>query len=264
MAQKQYVESLDEIVFAKRNKEYGAYVLRKWYNKRMNASLAISLVVIFIIVGYPVLANYLNKAKMDKNIKRNVSAEMETIKKADDTPPPPPPPPPEEAKQLAQQVKYTAPVVVDTVPKEQVILSIDDLKATTGNTEVNTNAGAVVIVEEKKEVVVEKKKEEVFFVVEEMPQFPGGELELQKFIANNVKYPASARENGIKGKVYIRFAVTSTGKVDQVQVARPVDPLLDAEAIRVVKLLPDWTPGKQQGVAVSVWYTVPINFQLSE
>jgi len=263
MAVKQFVESLDEIVFAKRNKEYGAYVLRRSYNKRVNTSLTISLLVIIIFVGYPVLANYLDKSRKDKHIKKNITAEMETIKKADDTPPPPPPPPPDQLKEIAQQVKYTAPVVVDTVPKEQVILSMDDLKATTSNGDANVQQ-AVVIVEEKKEVVQEKKKEEVFFVVEEMPQYPGGEQELQKFIATNTKYPAAARENGIKGKVYVRFAVTSTGDVDQVQVARAVDPLLDAEAIRVVKLLPKWAPGKQQGTPVSVWYTVPINFQLSE
>ncbi len=103
---------------------------------------------------------------------------------------------------------------------------------------------------------------EVFYVVEEMPQFPGGELGLRKFIAMNVKYPQEARENNVQGKIYVRFIVTKTGDVDSVTVVRGVDPVLDDEAVRVIKTLPKWTPGKQKGVPVNVYYTVPINFVL--
>jgi TonB family protein len=103
---------------------------------------------------------------------------------------------------------------------------------------------------------------EVFFITEEMPQFPGGELGLRKFIAMNVKYPQEARENNVQGKVYVRFIVTKTGDVDSVTVQRGVDPSLDAEAVRVVKALPKWKPGMQRGVPVNVYYTVPINFSL--
>lgn len=114
--------------------------------------------------------------------------------------------------------------------------------------------------------VVEQKKEEeeekIFVVVEKMPQFPGGDLGLRKYIATHVKYPNVARESGIEGKVYLRFCVTSTGAVKKVSVLRSVDPLLDKEAMRVVKSLPKWTPGEQRGKKVNVWYTVPINFQL--
>jgi len=106
------------------------------------------------------------------------------------------------------------------------------------------------------------KAEEVFFVVEDMPKFPGGDLALKRWIANHVKYPAVARENDIQGKVFVRFVVTSSGKVDKVQIVRGVDPLLDAESIRVVKALPRWKPGYQRNKPVSVWYTVPINFKL--
>ena len=144
--------------------------------------------------------------------------------------------------------------------QSQQDLSTEDLNVSYSS---GDNTGGIEI-EEKKEVVSMPQKEEVFFVVEEMPQYPGGEVELQKYIAANVVYPAAARENGIRGKVYVRFSVSANGDIDSVSVARPVDALLDAEAIRIVKSLPKWAPGKQQGVPVSVWYTVPINFQLAE
>ena len=106
------------------------------------------------------------------------------------------------------------------------------------------------------------KKEEVFFIVEDMPEFPGGELALRKFIANEIKYPLIAQEKGIQGKVYVNFVVESDGSIGRLKVARGVDPSLDQEALRVVSVLPKWTPGKQKGKNVAVSYTVPISFVL--
>ncbi len=114
--------------------------------------------------------------------------------------------------------------------------------------------------EQLDEEVVEHDME-IFFIVEEMPQFPGGEDSLKMFIAKNTNYPKEAANINIQGKIYIRFVVTSTGEIDKVSVIRGVDPILDKEAIRVVKLLPKWIPGKQRGKAVNVWYTVPIEFK---
>ena len=117
----------------------------------------------------------------------------------------------------------------------------------------------------KKEIVQPKSlsvDEQVFFIVEEMPEFPGGELELRKFIANSVKYPTDAQEKGVQGKVYVTFVVSKDGRIADAKIARGVNPLLDAEALRVVNALPRWMPGKQKGKAVNVSYTVPINFVL--
>jgi TonB family protein len=117
----------------------------------------------------------------------------------------------------------------------------------------------------KKAVITTKTlddNEEVFFVVEEMPEFPGGDVALRKFIANNVKYPESAQKNGIQGKVYVSFVVGKDGYVKNAKIVRGVDPALDAEALRVVNLQPKWKPGTQRGVAVNIQYTVPINFAL--
>ena len=98
--------------------------------------------------------------------------------------------------------------------------------------------------------------------VDEMPKFSGGELGLRKFIASNTRYPNSAREQGIEGKVFIRFVISHSGEVINPQVVKSVDRLLDIEAIRVIKMLPNWIPGKKNGKPAYVWYTVPINFQL--
>ncbi len=103
---------------------------------------------------------------------------------------------------------------------------------------------------------------EVFVVVEEMPKFPGGDTALMNFIYRNIQYPKNAKEKKIQGRVILRFCVTSEGNVDQVSVLKGVDPELDAEAVRVIKMLPKWQPGKQGGKAVNVWYSVPVVFKL--
>jgi TonB family protein len=113
-------------------------------------------------------------------------------------------------------------------------------------------------------VKVEKNTNEVFMVVEDMPEFPGGEDSLRSFINRNVKYPVAAAEKGIQGKVFISFIVGKDGKVELPKVARGVDSSLDTEALRVVSLLPTWKPGLQKGKAVRVSYTVPINFRLND
>jgi TonB family protein len=102
----------------------------------------------------------------------------------------------------------------------------------------------------------------VFFIVEDMPEFPGGESSLRKYIANSIIYPEVAVRKGIQGKVYVTFVVTKSGSIANARIARGVDPDLDREALRVVNGLPKWMPGKQRGQAVNVSYTVPINFSL--
>lgn len=99
-------------------------------------------------------------------------------------------------------------------------------------------------------------------MVEQMPQFPGGDRELLSFIAKNLHYPTIAQENGIQGKVFVRFVVSATGDVKDVKVMRSLDPYCDKEAIRVIQSLPKWIPGRQNGRNVPVYYTVPITFKL--
>ena len=148
----------------------------------------------------------------------------------------------------------------------------DDLKDTdtaVGTTDFDKGTDDLNVVREhKEEVIVEEKKPEpvddnqVFTVVEQKPQFPGGEAALLKWVGEHLRYPAMAQENNIQGKVVVQFVVTKTGKVGEVKVIRSKDPDLDKEAVRVVKALPDFVPGKMNGHAVNVWYTLPVTFKL--
>ncbi|HKL71223.1 MAG TPA: energy transducer TonB, partial [Marinilabiliaceae bacterium] len=103
---------------------------------------------------------------------------------------------------------------------------------------------------------------EVFMIVEEMPEFPGGNAALMKYLANAVKFPVIAQENGIQGRVYVQFVISAKGEVTNAVILRGVDSSLDKEALRVVQNMPKWKPGKQRNRPVRVSYTVPINFVL--
>jgi protein TonB len=251
------VPAFDDIVFEIRNKEYGAYRLRKKYNR--NILIATSIGVVIIVTA--IITPYLNAKALGsraKRAERQVEIKMENLDQPTDVvaPPPPPPPPPEEA---VQQAKYVPPVVVDSVKPEEAVklMTADDAQIEVQNEEV------VEYVEPVKEEVQEEEAEpEPFVVVEEMPMFPGGDVALLAYISDHTQYPEVAKENNIQGRVIVRFCVTSKGGVSQVSVLKGVDPELDAEAIRVVSTLPAFKPGKQGGKPVPVWYMVPITFTL--
>ena len=160
---------------------------------------------------------------------------------------PPPPPPPKVVEVLN--------IVADDVKIDDE-LKIEDSEA---DDKTLIDVAPVVSAKEEKE---EEGASEVFFIVEDMPEFPGGDLALRAYIANQIKYPVIAQENGIQGKVYVTFVVGKDGSVSNATIARGVDASLDKEALRVVSTLPKWKPGKQRGKPVNVSYTVPINFQL--
>ena len=124
------------------------------------------------------------------------------------------------------------------------------------------SSGQKILIKSSVPVMKSGSEEEIFFIVEEMPEFPGGEQALRQFIGNSIDYPKVAQEKGIQGKVYVTFVVTKDGSVANATIARGVDPSLDKEALRVVNNLPKWKPGKQRGKEVNVSYTVPINFKL--
>ena len=251
------IPSFDDIVFENRNKEYGAYKLRKKYNRNVIISLITGLVLMSIAIITP----YLNAKAAENKAKRSerqVEIKMENLDQPTETvaPPLPPPPPPQE---VVQQARYIPPVVVDSVKPEETVqlMTADQAQVEVQNEEVVEEVQ--VVAEEVQEDVDEA---EPFYVVEEMPMFPGGDAAIQKYIGDNVIYPEVAKENNIQGRVIVKFCVTPTGGVDQVSVLKGVDPELDVEVVRVVKTLPKFKPGKQGGKPVPVWYTIPINFQL--
>tara|TARA_B100000902_G_C27242257_1_gene880659 strand:- start:726 stop:1379 length:654 start_codon:yes stop_codon:yes gene_type:complete len=165
----------------------------------------------------------------------DLEEEIIPITRQEIKPPPPPPPPPEVIE-----------IVEDEVEIEEE-LEIEDTES-----------------DEDEQIEIEEEEDDEFFmVVENMPEFPGGDLGLMKYIQKNVKYPAIAKEYNITGKVYVSFIVDKSGSVTNAKIVRGVDKNLDAEALRVVKSLPKYKPGKQRGKAVRVMFTIPINFTLN-
>lgn len=164
----------------------------------------------------------------------DMEEEIIPITRQEVKPPPPPPPPPEIIEIVEDEVEIENEVEIEETDTDE-----DEI------------------------VEIEEDDEEFFMVVENMPEFPGGDLGLMKFIQKNVRYPAIAKEYNITGKVYVSFIVDKQGSVTNVKIVRGVDKNLDAEALRVVSLLPNYKPGKQRGKAVRVMFTIPINFTLN-
>ncbi len=253
----QNAPAFDDIVFEDRNKEYGAYKLRKKYNRNVLIALGIGV----IMLATAVITPYLNaKASVNKSkrAERQVEIKMENLNTPTEAAPPPPPPPPPPAD-VVQQQRYIPPVVVDSIKPEDVkqLMTADQAQTEVVNKEV-----VEVAPQAKEEVQEAEPEQQPFVVVEEMPMFPGGDAALLKYIAEHTQYPEIAKENNIQGKVIVRFCVTPKGGVSQVSVLKGVDPELDKEAIRVVNTLPAFKPGKQGGKPVPVWYMVPIAFTL--
>lgn len=149
-------------------------------------------------------------------------------------------------------------------PKVEEVLRIADNDANVQESTIQSNEDKGQAVEIKYVLVEEEDVEEqqIFQVVEEMPEFPGGVAECLKFLAKNIKYPTIAQENGVQGRVIVQFVVNQDGSIVDPLVVRSVDPYLDKEALRVIKMMPKWKPGKQRGKAVRVKYTVPVTFKL--
>ena len=194
--------------------------------------LAVTLLAIFIAFEWKSYdkTNYnLGDLNLD-----DMEEEIIPITRQEVKPPPPPPPPPEIIEIVEDEVE---------IEKE---LEIEETET-----------------DEDEIIEIEEDDEEFFMVVENMPEFPGGDLGLMKFIQKNVRYPAIAKEYNITGKVYVSFIVDKQGNVTNVKIVRGVDKNLDAEAVRVVSSLPKYKPGKQRGKAVRVMFTIPINFTLN-
>ena len=180
-----------------------------------------------------------------------------------------------EPEALPEEILNTVKVTELLIAEDEEVTEEDEIKSADELQETETAFGQTdfdqgtddrnVVREHKDEVIVEEKKpvvEEIFRAVEQMPMFPGGDAALMKYLSSHIQYPTMAMENNIQGRVIVQFVVTKTGKIGEVKVVRSVDPDLDAEAVRVCKSLPDFIPGKMNGQAVNVWYTLPVTFKL--
>jgi len=208
----------------------------------MQIGLVVVLAVVLIAFEWTTTDVDISQFEMVEDLE--AEEEIMPITRQEEVKPPPPPPPPKVADVLN--------IVEDDVELDEEL----DIEDTEMEEDTEVDFSDLAMDEE------EAEDAPVFFIVEEMPEFPGGEEALRKFIATSVKYPVIAQENGIQGRVYVSFVVNTKGKVTDVKIARGVDPNLDKEAIRVGNSMPAWKPGKQRGKAVKVSYTVPINFVL--
>ena len=250
-----------DLVIERKNKEYGAYKLRKNTGKR-NIWAIIIMLAIAALLGAIIGVNAIIEAsKAQEEISADVELSNITKKEVK-----------VEKKAPVKMEEFVPPVIKkdSEVKPEEELKSQDDLnqtKTAIGSFDVKGNDDTGGEVLKAKEVIAqpEPPKEEetkVFDVVEVMPSFPGGDAALQQYLGKNIKYPVVAEENGVQGRVVLTFVVERDGSISDIKVVRSVDPSLDKEATRVVKSMPKWIPGKQNGSAVRVKFTLPVTFRL--
>lgn len=264
-----------DLVFEGRNKAYGAYRLRKSTTKRN--ILAMVAVVLLLIVAFIILTvkNFVDeqRAKVAMTQVAELTNYDQPKKKAEVKQKKVEVEPERVVERVKSSIKFTAPVIKkdEEVKPDEELKTQDELMSTKtaiGTFDVKGNDDANGEILKAKEVIAEpeppKHEEEnkVFDIVEQQPLFPGGPAALMKYLHENTKYPVVAQENGVQGRVTVQFVVEKDGSISDVHVLRGVDPSLDKEAVRVVKSMPRWTPGKQNGITVRVNYRVPVLFRL--
>lgn len=270
-----------DMVFANKNREYGAYKLRKGTSGRNLLALAILMAAALLIGGYlawKVIEEQRAKEADAYNAQLELSKleeqQKERKQEEKDTPPPPPEKQQEVPVERATQ-QYTVPEIKKEIDETKQLKQQDELdksvatgadtKEGTNDRNVLTEAIKEVEVKEEPKPIEEPKKEVeqvVHTVVEQMPSFPGGAGELNKWLSSNIHYPPVAEENGIQGRVVVKFVVEPDGSITNASVVKSVDPSLDKEALRVVKAMPKWQPGVQNGQKVRVWFNLPVTFKL--
>ena len=269
-------DSWVDLVFESKNKSYGAYQLRKNTGKR-NVK---SMLIVFGTIAAILIASWTKvaienampkKVAIETDVELSKLAQKKEPAKVERKEPVKVEMEQKVVEKVKSSVKFTAPEIKkdDEVKPEDELKSQDELSKTNtaiGSFDVKGNDEAAGEVLKAKEVIAdEKPKEEetkVFDVVEQMPQLPGGNAALFEYLSKHIKYPVIAEENGIQGRVIVTFVVERDGSITDVKVVKSVDPSLDKEAQRVVKSMPRWIPGKQNGSAVRVKYTVPVTFRL--
>lgn len=253
------VHHLDDLVFIGRNQAYGAYTLRKGYTNTLYKSVLISVLLAFTVIFSPAIVKIFDRTEPVEKVtsRKLVYSEL--------TAPPPidkpkPPPPQVQLPKLQKVIKFVPPKVVRETVTEDVP-TIMELKQ---------NETAAVGVDGTEDIVFDEPVaevindvDEIFTVVEQQPEFEGGYEAMLNFIRKHMIYPATARRMQIDGTVHVSFIVSRTGTISDVKVLRGIQTDCDNEAIRVVKLMPPWKPGTQNGKPVHVRFIMPIKFRLN-
>jgi periplasmic protein TonB len=252
-----------DLVFEGRNKEYGAFELRRKSSKRHFLALAIGLLIFVLAVSFPGILKQIMPKEVERNLSVRTFTEIKIDKPKEDILKEIPPPPP-----VRNTIKFTPPVIkpdeaVNDADEPKMQKEIVEQKAAIGTTDFNKGTDDVSAPIAKENAKITEDEDKPFLIAEKMPQFPGGDVEMMKFIRDNLKYPAKAQEAGVTGRVVVNFVVGRDGKITQIKIVRGIGSGCDEEAIRVLQKMPPWTPGQMGGKAVPVYFTFPIQFRLN-
>lgn len=263
-----------DIVFAERNRAYGAYQLRRDYPRYLTRALVLAIVCILAAIAIPhittLIASWTPQAPRVEVI-ATPGPPPDIVPTA---PPPPPPPIPTPPPPPRSMQRFVPPAVLkDDEVQEKPQTSIDDLKAEDkeiGKKDVEGTNEQPPVIDEPVDLppVIEEPKQapdddvQEMFNVHKPPTFPGGERELMKFLATHIQYPAIARDANIQGMVTLSFVINKAGDITDVQVLRDIGGTCGKEAVRVVEMMPRWMPGEANGHPVKVRYTLPVRFKL--
>lgn len=255
-------QSWEDIVFENRNKDYGAYVNRTAYSKTVVIASLITLLVMVFVLAFPAIKEFFSGGD---DVVDNSKLKQTTISL--DQPPPispnqPPPPDVRIPPPVKTIIKFLPPKVTDKeVVEEEEMPTIEEIKQNETGTE-NVEGTGEVIFEEPVEEAKGEDPNKVFLVVEQPPEFEGGNEAMHKFVAKNTKYPASARRMNTEGTVFVGFVIDADGKVSEAAIIKGISADCDKEALRVIQMMPRWRPGKQSGRPVRVKFVYPIKFKL--
>lgn len=252
------IMNFDEELFEKRNKDYGAYQLRKRYNSVVTASIIAAVFLFSAFVIIPFLMRPKNEMVLAGGF-GSTTVQMERFEPPEDfyVPPVTPPPP---AARSTEVIKYVPPEVIDSVvPIESSLLTMDEISdmpvdqnldlagSGSGDNLLGVEGGVAT--------------DEPFFFVEQMPTFRGGDInKFRSWVQQRTNYPQIAIDQKIKGKVFLTFIVETDGSVSNVNIVQGVDPLIDIEAVKAIESSPKWSPGLQRGQPVRVRYSIMLNF----
>ena len=269
-----------DIIFEGKNKEYGAYTLRAASASRHNKSVIIVLSVLAVILVLLILMmkGVFSKAEEEQLVSATeqeivtYEAEEEEIEEEEQFEIPDEPEEVIAPEEVANEQRITDLLIVqdEEFDKEKEVKDQEKMmenEAQAGAIDITEGTNDLNKVQVKEQVIAETKpveEEKVYNIamVEQKPEFVGGEAAMYKWLSDHINYPAAAAEEGVSGRVVVEFEVSKTGSIEKVRVIRGRHPALDKEALRVVKAMPRWIPGKQNGVAVAVYFTLPVTFQL--
>jgi protein TonB len=263
-----YSQEWCNIVFDNKNKSYGAYELRDNSGKRHLRALLIASVCFILAICSPFILKQIMPAKKVANVEVNTMSNIKVDKKEEKKNDNEEVKIPEEP--LKNTIQYVPPVIKpdEEVPDDQVIKTQDELNQTTAAISIKDQKGVdvggidVADLDKGTDQIVNDDDAPPVTFVENMPDFPGGEAARQKFLGENVKYPSIARESNIEGTIYVQFVVERNGKITNIQLKHGIGGGCDEEALRVVRKMPNWNPGRQNGQTTRVQFIMPIKFTL--